>query len=1413
MAAVHNARHDVPEVTKESDRPVHYSTTPQHQVLRDDIAAMLEVENHHISEIRSKMVMLKYNADELEKKLTLLLQELNKYNSEVKSFINRKRSLEAKANQFKRGTKEVQSAHPVIYSKTDNGDSAPVTVSTPLTINNLSTGLDTTSRRNPDTKIPRKLLNQTDLSELRSRYDDIIKNMPDNYYETVQLLERELCDTHISSIFDCSHFTAANQIILECLIEQVTCKSDILDLCESLSLLKNAAQLTSVLDNLRKAVVENLQTVQPQQQQQQQQQKQQQQQQQQSQRQPQQQQQQQQQLDTSGHETASQNPLSNQATSNTPHNNVNATSQSADDDSDETMTSDDVMSRAMGPVNQMGMEQWLSAFTGGAGNSTSSSAESQQFTQAMGSVLSGMMGNLANQSQGESQSADPFTQTMASMFSGMMGNPTDSSQSESQSADPFTQAMGSLFAGMAGNPSNPSQAESQLADPYTQAMGSMFSSVMRNMMNPSNDESDQQSTWMTQLMKQLGLEPIMSTATTAMQSVITENQPASSAEKSINGRGFYAYAEEDKAAALASFNEHYDLMMMMDPDIIKVKLVELKLFPERNSMDSDDPPPECSTQMKLLLKEVKAIILAKGAAKFIDFVEVIVKQEQYDELGNHMIDFYRSSGAVTIPEEMNICVASLSRTALMEFMQFRQRQLDTGTSDTVSIAQKMMNIEWVTLDDIASCGEVRGKRPDLIYIQRLLLKDKGRYWKQIGRELGVDSASLNGIEVKYATHCNKIVSCCYATMKKWLEEDTDATWEKLINALKLIQIDVVYQPPPPLPLYYIQRQSILQTVTDALVVDSSAALTVALIGAGGIGKSTLAKMLCHQPPVQMNFLSGFLWIKLGPVPGKPFNLLSQLYLNLTGLPWTQPETDEEKEVTEEELVTCLSEEIDTLCKNHANKLLVIIDDVWEVEDAKVYIDTFASCKIVLTTRKSDISTTINCKHVIPVKGMDQREAVEFLTIPEFQPLDAASFEQLTELALSVHKSPLLLNLVRGQLGQQHKAMPNRSSASIIKQTFKKLSNCGLAEFDPIEPNLENAINACVRASLVFLNEDDLHRLAKLATTFTFGKVTSKSLLFCIWGRNLEIVDCCCSILQSMGLLSYTSLPTFANTDDTHGIEIHPAIMQYFFESFSESKDVNEVLQKFLLDASFVQQYMQSNLESISMRVDADHCKFYLYNMVDSIIIPIYIKTIPLMLQAIIKLSVEDFPDVSRRLPQVKKETFLTLREKYKKTVTFLNSGHGDQAISYINILLDSYLKLLKELIDIISTSNKVPIATRLQLNYYFSYLKPMPVQIKLYITMRSELYAMVISREDTQKQLEIIQKFGSRYTEVLTPMLQDSMGLYQKFLPEMMSDPNILSTIMQLPLQQSGLDMNDLISAGMSAFSGNTSAAQNCNMS
>ena len=93
----------------------------------------------------------------------------------------------------------------------------------------------------------------TEFAELRSCYADIITSMPGNYLETVQLLENHLCTQHISDIFECSSALDANQLILKCLLEKATCKSDVLDFCETLLFLKNASQLVSIIENLRKS--------------------------------------------------------------------------------------------------------------------------------------------------------------------------------------------------------------------------------------------------------------------------------------------------------------------------------------------------------------------------------------------------------------------------------------------------------------------------------------------------------------------------------------------------------------------------------------------------------------------------------------------------------------------------------------------------------------------------------------------------------------------------------------------------------------------------------------------------------------------------------------------------------------------------------------------------------------------------------------------------------------------------------------------------------------------------------------------------------------------------------------------------------------------------------------------------------
>jgi len=75
-----------------------------------------------------------------------------------------------------------------------------------------------------------------------------------------------------------------------------------------------------------------------------------------------------------------------------------------------------------------------------------------------------------------------------------------------------------------------------------------------------------------------------------------------------------------------------------------------------------------------------------------------------------------------------------------------------------------------------------GKKPEKIYIQRLVIKVYARFWKQIGRQLGIDSAVLDGIGLENATHQKTIHSCCIDMFLKWLE-DTSATWEKLLHVL------------------------------------------------------------------------------------------------------------------------------------------------------------------------------------------------------------------------------------------------------------------------------------------------------------------------------------------------------------------------------------------------------------------------------------------------------------------------------------------------------------------------------------------------------------------------------------------------------------------------------------------------------
>jgi hypothetical protein len=60
------------------------------------------------------------------------------------------------------------------------------------------------------------------------------------------------------------------------------------------------------------------------------------------------------------------------------------------------------------------------------------------------------------------------------------------------------------------------------------------------------------------------------------------------------------------------------------------------------------------------------------------------------------------------------------------------------------------------------------------------------------------------------------------------------------------------------------------------------AITAALAGAGGFGKTTLAKAICHDEQVQAAFPDGVLWVEIGQEPGNLIGKVEDLVLHLTG---------------------------------------------------------------------------------------------------------------------------------------------------------------------------------------------------------------------------------------------------------------------------------------------------------------------------------------------------------------------------------------------------------------------------------------------------------------------------------------------------------------------------------------------------
>lgn len=345
-------------------------------------------------------------------------------------------------------------------------------------------------------------------------------------------------------------------------------------------------------------------------------------------------------------------------------------------------------------------------------------------------------------------------------------------------------------------------------------------------------------------------------------------------------------------------------------------------------------------------------------------------------------------------------------------------------------------------------------------------------------------------------------------------------WEKFLADLR----GPCKQPRVPfmagdLPVDYVRRGDELERLKQSLLDperEETAAVTLALSGAGGFGKTTLAQALCDDDDVQTFFHGGVLWTTLGERPGDLTPLVGDLITTLSG----EPHGFARQDAAVARLRELLAE----------RTLLFVIDDVWDAEHLKPFTQGGPRCARLITTRVLDALPARVTK--INVDAMRPEEAVRLLRFDLPEGGDA----EFAELSAALGEWPLLLKLVNGAL-RYRVADVQEPLADALAFVREDLKENGLVAFDVQNTEArDKAVEATLRASLRHLNEGEDARFRELAV-FPEDADVPLAALERLWGLSRVNTDKLCGLLHRLSLLQTFDLKE-------RRVRLHDVIRKY-----------------------------------------------------------------------------------------------------------------------------------------------------------------------------------------------------------------------------------------------------------------------------
>jgi hypothetical protein len=268
---------------------------------------------------------------------------------------------------------------------------------------------------------------------------------------------------------------------------------------------------------------------------------------------------------------------------------------------------------------------------------------------------------------------------------------------------------------------------------------------------------------------------------------------------------------------------------------------------------------------------------------------------------------------------------------------------------------------------------------------------------------------------------------------------------------------------PPLRGDEVGRAGLMKNLVKALMRPSAGAggMTTALWGAGGFGKTTMARLLVHRNEVKEQFPHGVLWVTVGEDAAGP-ELAEKVTNVVCQLRGERPALTDPLGAGAE-LGRALGD----------RRVLLVVDDVWSAAQVEPFLIGGSGAMRLFTTRVRGILP--RCTESVQVDKMNRDEAQQLLTVG----VGGAPHTVVEGLLAVTGRWPMLLTLVNGAVQADLNA--GRRADESMREILHELRTTGPSALDVTDAGERHtAVARTIGVSVTRLTGDQQARYLELA---------------------------------------------------------------------------------------------------------------------------------------------------------------------------------------------------------------------------------------------------------------------------------------------------------------------------------------------